>query len=471
MTKFRQLEEVSKFTALQVIPVEPAPVETTAAAEVDEASTMTVDVVGQAETLPEDFPETPPDPLYQLREEGPITYFQYYLDDTKQPGSSAPFIGTSARSNFLSPTLVGATVLTATALTGFFLANAATDKQVVKSPSDSKSSESRVKQSTSKGLSTTKPAVPEQIGQPEMRLAQKAPIPEISAIVSEPKLPPRSSVMEAQIAQALSQPPIAIAPPERFGFAPPPLPPAASSQSAAAQPPVQPPAQAQTPVLTPQPGEPGVSAPATAPIAEPTLPTAPAPQPLQPEVNPNLFPVQGTPGTEAETPLPTAVDPASEPDGTSSIAKPASIDEVKGASEPTPVPSSTQPSGSPQSIQDFVNLADDQSEMPLRLLTERAASEVLTTNRVGAFAVLKLSPNDYLNEWQVSSKTQIDANTSYALPAHGFIDYRRQVIAVLQDDTETLKSATTNPAPSAQTAPLTQPTAAPAARSGVLGGR
>jgi hypothetical protein len=55
----------------------------------------------------------------------------------------------------------------------------------------------------------------------------------------------------------------------------------------------------------------------------------------------------------------------------------------------------------------------------------QVAQTALTRQRKDSFAVLTLSLQDYQKHWQSSSKTR------QAVPVYGFIDYRQQLIVLL----------------------------------------
>lgn len=463
MTQFLELENRSKLTAEQLIPTEqliPNDPE-----QLDEAVGQTVH---EASSSPEETLENP----YEQCNEGPLTYYRYYFDDLEQPAIAVPEVGRSIRINYLSPGLLGAGVLTATVASGFMIANAAKEKPVVtpaQAPADA-----QVKQTTTQQLPTPKPAAPEKITANEAQLAQKSTrtTPKAAdSLTSALKTPPKVDLSQLAIAPPPS-PSMGIAAPETFGFSPqlpsrleqsnqpikavlPNSPPPVTGQVAPSMqpqaapsgqeqpiiPPTAPPVDftAPTPLPSTMPTEalaqPGLATPAENPVLQPqSAPQQPVPSTGQPILSQgNGLPAidQDTIGTETRV---------------MNISSPIEQGSLPTAEPVTPDAADTDTSqflNSPQSIQDFMNLADQAKgiEVALMSLTQQAAQEAANNNQVGSFAVLKLTEQEYLNQWQASNQASTEA--SYSLPTYGFIDYQRRIIAVLQDEANasTLKSA------------------------------
>lgn len=115
---------------------------------------------------------------------------------------------------------------------------------------------------------------------------------------------------------------------------------------------------------------------------------------------------------------------------------------------PAPMARSTAPSTTPEqsplasntseSIQDYLNrppkpTAEAPALMPL---SSKAAGEAATKPQIGAFKVRQVSQQDYQKEWQTSNRNPNDPAIAYAFPAYGFIDYQRQVIVVLKEQSD-----------------------------------
>lgn len=69
-------------------------------------------------------------------------------------------------------------------------------------------------------------------------------------------------------------------------------------------------------------------------------------------------------------------------------------------------------------------------------LTQKAADEAVGSKQIGPFAVRQVATQEYQKEWVASNKNSEDPTIAYAFPAYGFIDYQRQVIVVLQSESE-----------------------------------
>jgi hypothetical protein len=464
MTKFLELDGQSALAVEQSTPQEP---ETTESKRLEGVATGEAEQPESA-SLEVAATETP----YEVCQEGPLTYFHYYFDAPNQLRLSAPRIERSTKPNYLSPGLLGAGVLTATVASGVLIANAVSEKPAT--PTNS-SPDSQVKQTTTQKLPKPTTTAPEKLSQPERLLSQRANPSAPAAALSMPaKLPPKPNLTAARVAQALNTAPVAIAAPESFGFTP-----LLPSQLEGASQPTRSEAAA-TPAV---PTAPPATAPAAPSVSAGAASGSPTNTPTNNSVPPGNLPAQvpapafGQPNLDAPLPAPNSplVPSNQEPEAPSLPMQPVSSDRnpsnletespersddlntaavqdenpttglVQDIPSESDMSSSSQLPSSPQTLQDFINLANQSKgiEVKLMSLTQQAASEVLTANQVGAFTVRKLPPEAYRSEWQVSSNTPIDPANSFTVPTYGFIDYQRQVIAVLQEasDAESLKSA------------------------------
>jgi hypothetical protein len=190
------------------------------------------------------------------------------------------------------------------------------------------------------------------------------------------------------------------------------------------------------------------------PAAVPTTPTpggAPPPAstttPL-PTTEPDVQWVTTTPAKGSDQPNSTAVPPsAALPEvgapAPLAVALQAVTTAAQVATQPTLSLQLTPSTTVPQSIQDFVQLQQPSTWLPL---TRQAASEALATNQINQFRVFRIKLLDYQNIWRKSNQ-----GLKELPPVHGFVDYRQQVIIVPQSAAD----VTTQPTP----APMTQSSA------------
>jgi hypothetical protein len=86
---------------------------------------------------------------------------------------------------------------------------------------------------------------------------------------------------------------------------------------------------------------------------------------------------------------------------------------------------------SSQALQQLLSLPVQQdprgNPMPLSL-TPQAATEAYRINQVGSFTVIRLNPRDYQQAWMTTQQP-----SQNRLPLYGFVDYRRQLVVLLQN--------------------------------------
>jgi hypothetical protein len=163
-----------------------------------------------------------------------------------------------------------------------------------------------------------------------------------------------------------------------------------------------------------------------------------------------------SPGTVGETPAATSaiVSPVSprgvmpspliatpvQPDSASATTPEQTSARPVNLSEFQPARPNSNRSATPQTpskIQDFIALPQRNSQpdaVKLLPLTQQAAAQVQSSEKIEQFTVHKLAPQDYQREWQISTKTPAADGNSTILPTYGFIDYQRQMIVVLLDN-------------------------------------
>jgi hypothetical protein len=94
----------------------------------------------------------------------------------------------------------------------------------------------------------------------------------------------------------------------------------------------------------------------------------------------------------------------------------------------------------PSKLQDFLTFPQQNaraSAITLLPLTDQAAKELQGSQQIAQFTVRNLAPQDYQQEWLISSKIPEAAEASSSLPTYGFIDYQRKVIVLLQGSSNT----------------------------------
>jgi hypothetical protein len=158
--------------------------------------------------------------------------------------------------------------------------------------------------------------------------------------------------------------------------------------------------------------------------------TPAAPSPLVSPVSPiGVMPAPVMPATVQpdSTPLP----PASAPEQATAPSSPSEFQASRANSARTATPQV------PSKIQDFISLPQRNSNpdaVKLLPLTQQAAAQAQSSEKIDQFTVRKLAPQDYQREWQISTKTPAADSSSTILPTYGFIDYQRQMIVVLRDN-------------------------------------
>ncbi len=100
-----------------------------------------------------------------------------------------------------------------------------------------------------------------------------------------------------------------------------------------------------------------------------------------------------------------------------------------------------EPAGLVQSLQQLITLAQSSSSIPKSYpLTQEVAQEALrSSNQLAQFRVLSLNATDYQQLWRMTAQS---ADRLLA-PMHGFVDYQRHVIAVVDGDVNAALPETT----------------------------
>ncbi|PZV18493.1 MAG: hypothetical protein DCF22_01875 [Leptolyngbya sp.] len=414
--------------------------------------------------------EQPPVP-YDVHTEGPLTYFQFYLDEVVQSANAAE--PSEKRQSISKTVLLGTGLVAATVVSGLLIGDALKPT----APPDTKIPPLKPKQRAMVSLPRPTSAAPEKLEAPRFvppsqRQSQPQVVPQS---VSAPYVAPRQNSVDQTTPQSFAPMPSVTltAVPETLTVSrslpakrtitgapapagmkplvrptyqelpdlqrPPqsplnPLPASAiretlptkiaapesiNGQSATAPPPVNP-SQPSVPPANPAfPIQPSAeSAPATPPQAESEL-TAPNPSvtnPTNPATEPP--PLNSTPNAiESKVP--------------NSSVKSVSLTEDRSAIASLPAPSA-QLVGSPSRLQDFVTLARSASVAKPRTfmpLTQQAATEAGQYQQLEQFTIRQVASQDYQKEWAASSKSA----DRFGYPAYGFIDYQRQVIVVLSE--------------------------------------
>ncbi|XGV98116.1 MAG: hypothetical protein ACAF41_04090 [Leptolyngbya sp. BL-A-14] len=466
MAKFLELEKQSKRMA------EPLETNPSNSKEVDDDMTEPTASLDHTHQVP-----------YEVRTEGPLTYFHYYFEEVDSTINSETIAVHQSAAKFLpNRYLVGAGVLTATALSGLALADM-NKPQVAAKPSvptpDVQQNSPKATASTQRLKLIGTEVQPLQANQPLWSQSN----PNVSKtpnakLMASAALQQRSPMGET--APPLTAGPskgVSTLPPPRFSLLP--VPKVAGGMNAVSK---------TQPVPTVQPT---AVASQTAPTAKPQLlpNSQPTPQPL-----PSPQPLSSTP--LSSTPLP-AVNPSIAGSQATGISQPETLaPQASGASAPfqapAPMPAQTTPpsfsaqpitresqpletavpeqaqkdwSGSstsalsekdalkavtgalnaqsvlPQSIQDLLNRSRPSptgKAVTLVPLTQKAAEEIsgmsnveMSTDKARRFTVLHLSLQDYRQAWLARNKTAQPQVLMNAFPTYGFVDYQTQVIAVL----------------------------------------
>ncbi|NJP10522.1 MAG: hypothetical protein HC866_14465 [Leptolyngbyaceae cyanobacterium RU_5_1] len=430
--------------------------------------------------------ENPNSSSYDVRIDGPITYFQYYFDEANQPFSVPPQVNQPPKSNAVSIGIIGAGALAATVVSGLWIANTVNKPDV--EPDNKPVDSTNTRQNSTIKSSSPTPTSPEKLDATRSLTSQQTqstskPDSELSKTQSFdglfPPLPPlTTTALPAGL--GLSQSPqfssssslsSSTNKPNRSATSSPNqnLPNLGTPQTSPARP------QNSTSIAakaagagnTSQPeaasGDPSSQSVAQQPNTQPssfsaTTPFPPSPNNSSPQLdaansgmaNPNMAPPEVlSPEASAKSEL--SATSATQPQATPGNSESAEL-QSKQISSPGDRPSEpsnpatnqiaandSNPPGSPQGIKDYLTLpqkAATSSSVTLMPLTQKAADEAVGSKQIGPFAVRQVATQEYQKEWVASNKNSEDPTIAYAFPAYGFIDYQRQVIVVLQSESE-----------------------------------
>lgn len=372
---------------------------------------------------------------YEVCMNGPLTYFRYYFEEV----APAPELFSSTQPRMgvlpLSAGLVGAGIMVASAAAGF---------TAVKSMQhDAPSPQAKSRKSSTQDVSkTARPTLstPERIDlYPEQQPAfsNSKPMSAIATNRPETKLPRLAAVDRTRLNTR-----------DRLAL---PLQTAASSRlpnqrsTRPSQPVAARPAAAvrQAEVVLASRALPALAESKVLPVPQlpsdrvaaskgADVPTAQAPQPAQtpPTPRPEALTFRFTLRSAEPTPN-TPVEPQI-------IAANKNLDKAVAANKANDggkTATLSQLLNSLKGLEDFINLpkiAPKDAAVTLLPLTSQVVSEVGNATQVKQFAILRLGLPDYQTQWLQSSKAVSESASASALPAHGFIDYQRQVIVVLR---------------------------------------
>lgn len=401
-------------------------------------------------------PEKPP-AHYDVHTKGPLTYFQFYLDEVVQSANAAE--PAEKRQSISTTVLLGAGFVAATVVSGLLIGDALNKPAP---PPDTKVPPVKPKQRAMVSMPRPTSAAPEKLEAPRSQpqaIPQSFPrqnsvdqanfqsfapvlpsvtlaaVPETLTVSrSSPKrtvtgaLAPagmkplvRPSYQDLPDLQRPPQPPLtalnavpasAIAAPERI------------NEPAAISPPdpTQPPATLTNSAPFP-PTSPSAEASPTTPQAESQL-TAPIPSISEPASPATDSPQLNSTSNAIESKLPNRAVKTALTDDRSAI-----------AASPTNLSSQLSQPVILSRLQDFVTLAQSAPVAKPRTfmpLTQQAATEAGQYKQLEKFAIRRVAAQDYQKEWSVSSNSD-----SFGYPAYGFIDYQRQVIVVLTEQPQT----------------------------------
>lgn len=401
-------------------------------------------------------PEKPP-AHYDVHTKGPLTYFQFYLDEVVQSANAAE--PAEKRQSISTTVLLGAGFVAATVVSGLLIGDALNKPAP---PPDTKVPPVKPKQRAMVSMPRPTSAAPEKLEAPRSQpqaIPQSFPrqnsvdqanfqsfapvlpsvtlaaVPETLTVSrSSPKrtvtgaLAPagmkplvRPSYQDLPDLQRPPQPPLtalnavpasAIAAPERI------------NEPAAISPPdpTQLPATLNNSAPFP-PTSPSAEASPTTPQAESQL-TAPIPSISEPASPATDSPQLNSTSNAIESKLPNRAVKTALTDDRSAI-----------AASPTNLSSQLSQPVILSRLQDFVTLAQSAPVAKPRTfmpLTQQAATEAGQYKQLEKFAIRRVAAQDYQKEWSVSSNSD-----SFGYPAYGFIDYQRQVIVVLTEQPQT----------------------------------
>jgi hypothetical protein len=435
----------------------------------------------------ESVPNNGTDP-FEVHQDGPLTYFQYYLNDNDD-GAAAEYNPITLRRPSMPTGLIGAGILGATLISGFSIADAMKQGQptVTKRPTNNPASPLQDLKTPS--APQIRPPAPETLN-PEASALALPPAPKAIAVPPQPLIAGGGGI--SQPSYGLQQSGTTISPLGQVLKEIPAVrvqPPIAEIQSPAVQPTVQYPALPPVrfaPEVAQEPASiPGILPPPPLPagiLSEPQpviinpgaasaalLPTPPAPE-SSPSVPESSVPESrlvvavkpldrlGTVITQTASPKPANLttsktqdikfqEPISQDVKLPAIAQDAPKEIVFNRS--TPLPPNPQEQFSPAPQPSPVNLANAQSgqletlllapknngflaeeQALLRSLSQQEAKLLTNAPGIEPFTKRTLGIRDYARAYQVASK-QVNG-----LPPFGFIDYLQKVI-VLPDESAT----------------------------------
>ena len=426
-------------------------------------------------------PEKPPT-HYDVHTKGPLTYFQFYLDEVVQSANAAK--PADKRQSISTTALLGTGFVAATVVSGLLIGDALNKPTA---PPDTKIPPVKPKQRAAFSVPRPTSAAPEKLADPrfvprsqrESQLQavppsspRQNPVDQATPQSFAPMLPsvtlaaapetltmsrsssPKRTVTGAPAAAGMKplvrpgyqdlpdlqrppQPPLtalnaapasairetiptAIAAPERIN----------SGQPAAISPPdpTQPPATPTNSTPFP-PAQPSAEASPATPRAENEL-TAPTPAMSQP-ANPASDPAWVNPtSTTIESKLSNRAIKTALTENRRSIPVGSPVESFANVARTAASPTNLSSQPAPSRLQDFVTLAQStpvatRTFMPL---TQQAAAEAGQYKQLEKFAIRQVAAQDYQKEWSASSNSD-----SFGYPAYGFIDYQRQVIVVLTE--------------------------------------
>ncbi|PSB28574.1 hypothetical protein [Stenomitos frigidus] len=456
MTKFLTLEQQSYFMT------EPLNTHPNHSKEAD-------DNMVEPAALLEHTPHVP----YEVRTEGPLTYFHYYFEEADATlGDRAGIVQKSSAKSLPNRYLVGAGIFTATALTGLAIADI-NKSQVSAKPN---TPQPNVQQNSPKATDSTNRL--NLIGTAVQPLQSNQPLwsNQLNSGVSktpDTRLTPGATATPRGL-QAVSSKRLATDQPSSLNtsslgtrsqslrLSSLSLPKAMGRVSVAQQPePVRTFSQVRLPSkpVAPKPLQTVKPLPLTNPPSLPnaTLPAAnqgtPAPQVAGIASPETLAPQRANESTRAQAPAPTQtalpIQPMTQGNQRleTSLPKPVEKENAsnpalsrKNAAEESLKALNTH-SALPPSIQDLLQRSHPlptDNVVTLIPLTQKAAEEVLAMNKsglvtdnAGKFTILHLNPQDYQQAWLATNTVAQQPALMAAFPTYGFVDYQKRIIAVL----------------------------------------
>jgi hypothetical protein len=381
-----------------------------------------------AQTNPDEGVTLTEETPYETIKQGPITYFRYYFENAEQSSYlTSDLAEPIASKNLLPFYLAGGGVLGATLISGIVIAGF-TDNS--KSPTPKELAPSEVKK-TPKPRSSQRSIAPPEIMQE--RLTTK-PSPKAKQTPANfPSTVPKVQSSERLLQQALAIPeplPVPSLPSTWVKSIPtPPLPiqvKPTTSQTVS-------PAQAVLAVSASTSSSPSPKNDVDQPLISNNADSNQADLPLIAE-DQTLKAADARCLNRAEKPLTATVDQTIAAQASMLVSAPETLAipsttqkaEVK---QGTAVNASTLPQGEAE-LQAFLELPQrfpGSTEIAVMPLPCQVAQTALTKRRKDRFTVLTLSLQDYQKHWQSSSKTR------RTLPAYGFIDYKQQLIVLLNE--------------------------------------